>query len=369
MVSSIGPRFLIDGVFGYAGYHVNYTSEPASNIGAYGFTNGSDFAGSPSQEELSNKLFTGPYPFTQNKPQNRYEMRVAASFIPAKPHLGGTHQFSLGTVNDWEFAGTRVLADKHSGNYLLQFQNGAPNKIVVYNYPFPTTINSLYSQSIYLTDTWSIKRVAINLGVRAKRYHSFYPSQDKPAGQFAALFPAQTFPSKDILTWQDVVPRVGAAWDIAGNGKTVLKASFGLFGDTMGDTFAATFNPNAQQSKTFNWTGPCAATAPLAPVEYKCDVTPAFLATLPNLTPSAATGGTSQILNPNLKQDKTHEYAFKAERQLIPNVAVSAGYICPEPRLEFFDLRAHSLGFVDQPCQGIGKAGQHLAPRGRTGSR
>src|ERR1700736_969872 len=51
VVSSIGPRFLIDGVFGYAGYHVNYTSEPASNIGAYGFTNGSDFAGSPSQVE------------------------------------------------------------------------------------------------------------------------------------------------------------------------------------------------------------------------------------------------------------------------------------------------------------------------------
>jgi hypothetical protein len=327
VVTSIGPRFLINGVFGYAGYHVNYTSMPASVIGTYGFTNGSDFAGSPSQEELSNKLFTGPYPFTQNKPQNRYEMRVAASFIPSKPHLGGTHQFSLGTVNDWEYAGTRVLADKPSGDYLLQFQNGAPNKIVVYNYPFPSSINNLYSQSIYLTDTWAIKRVAINLGVRAERYHSFFPTQDKPAGQFASIFPAQSFPGQDILTWNDVVPRVGAAWDIAGNGKTVLKASFGLFGDTMGDTFAATFNPNAQQSKTYNWSGPCAPTAALAPVEYACDVTPAFLTTLPSLTPTAATGGTSQILNPNLKQDKTHEYTFKAERQLIPNVAVNFSYV------------------------------------------
>jgi hypothetical protein len=230
-------------------------------------------------------------------------------------------------VNDWEAAGTRVLADKPSGNYLLQFQNGAPNKILVYNYPLPSSINNLYSQSIYLTDTWTIKRVAINLGVRAERYHSFYPAQDKPAGQFSAIFPAQSFPGQDILTWTDVVPRVGAAWDIAGNGKTVLKGSFGLFGDTMGDTFAATFNPNAQQSKTYNWSGPCAPTAPLAPVEYACDVTPAFLATLPSLTPTAATGGTSQILNPNLKQDKTHEYTFKAERQLIPNVAVNFSYV------------------------------------------
>jgi hypothetical protein len=51
------------------------------------------------------------------------------------------------------------------------------------------------------------------------------------------------------------------------------------------------------------------------------------LTTLPSLTPTAATGGTSQILNPNLKQDKTHEYTFKAERQLIPNVALNFSYV------------------------------------------
>lgn len=325
--SSIGPRFLIDGLFGYAGYHVNYTSEPASIIGPFGYSNGSDFPGSPSEQELSTKLYTGPYRFTQDKPQNRYEMRITASFIPAKPHLGGTHQFNFGTVDDWENAGTRVLADKPSGDYLLQFQNGAPNKITVYNYPFPTTINSLYSQALYATDTWVVKRVAINMGMRVERYHSFYPSQDRPAGQFSNIFPAQTYPGQDILTWNDIVPRIGAAWDIAGNGKTVVKASFGLFGDTMGDTFAATFNPNAQQSKTYNWTGPCAPTAALAPVQYKCDVTPAFLATLPSLTPTAATGGASQALNPDLKQDKTHEFTVKAERQIVPNVALNLTYV------------------------------------------
>jgi hypothetical protein len=325
--STIGPRFLLDGSFGYAGYHVNYTSEPASEIAQYGFTKGSDFAGSPSEEELSNKSFTGPYRFTQNKPQNRYEMTITASYNPEKPHLGIRHQFNLGTVDDWENAGTRVLADKPSGNYLLQFQNAKPNKITIYNYPFPSSINSLYSQAAFLTDSLSFKRIVLNLGIRAERYHSFYPTQSAPAGQFSSIFPAQTFQRQDILTWTDVVPRAGVAWDIAGNGKTVVKASFGLFGDTMGDTFAATFNPDAQQSKTYNWSGPCQATDPIAPVAYACDVTPAFLGTLPSLTPTAATGGSSQILNPNLKQDKTHEYAVKAERQLMANVAVNFAYV------------------------------------------
>ena len=323
----IGARFVLDGMFGYGGYHVNYISEPASEIGQYGFTKGSDFPGSPSEEELSTKSYTGPYPQAQNKPQNRYEMKISASYLPARHFLGGSHDISVGTLVDWEAAGTTVLNDKPSGDYLLEFQNGLPNKIAVYNYPFPTSINDLHSQAFYGTDTMSLKRLVLNLGVRFDRFDSFYPQQSKPAGQFSALFPAQTFQQKEIVTWTDVVPRIGAAWDITGSGKTVVKGSFGLFGDTMGDTFAATFNPNAAQSETFNWTGPCAATDPLAPVQYACDVTPAFLATLPTLTPTAQTGGTSQILNTGLKEDRTHEYTVKVERQLVPNVAINAGYV------------------------------------------
>jgi hypothetical protein len=325
---SRGSRFLLDGSFGFGGYAAQYVAQPASNIGKYGFTKGSSFAGSPSEEELSSKLMTGPYPnFPQNKPNNRYEMRVVATYIPAKPYLGGTHQFNLGTLVDWERAATQVTADSASGDYLLQFQNGAPNKIVIYNAPFPTSMNSLDSQGYFLTDTWVVKRVAINLGVRVERYDSFYPAQSKPAGQFNTIFPAESYPGQDILTWNDIVPRAGAAWDIAGNGKTVLKGSFGIFGDTMGDVFAQTFNPNAQRSNTYNWTGPCVATAPLAPVQYACDVTPAFLATLPSLTPTAQTGGTSQIRNPNLKQDKTYEYTVRADRQIVPNVALNLTYL------------------------------------------
>ncbi len=325
---SRGSRFLLDGSFGFGGYAAQYVAQPASNIGKYGYTNGSAFAGSPSEEELSSKLMTGPQPnFPQNKPNNRWEMRIVATYIPVKPHLGGTHQFAFGTLVDWERAATQVTENSASGNYLLQFQNGAPNKIVIYNTPFPSSNNGLNSQAYFITDTWAIKRVAINLGIRGETFNSFYPTQSKPNGQFSDIFPAQTFPGQNILRWSDVVPRVGAAWDIAGNGKTVLKGSFGIFGDTMGDVFAQTFNPNAQRSNTYNWSGPCAPTAPLAPVQYQCDVTAAFLATLPSLTPTAETGGTSQIRNPNLKQDKIYEYTVRADRQLLPNIALNFTYL------------------------------------------
>ena len=340
--SAISSRFLVDAVFGHGGYHTTYLNAPASAISQFGWTKGSDFAGSPSQEELSSKLFTGPDDFPQNRPQNRYEMRANVSFIPSQPHLGGTHQLKIGTVDDWEIAGTRVEADKPSGDYLLQFSfppagtipapnpnnpQGYPNRIQVFNYPFPNSINHLYSQSGFLIDTWTIKRVSLNLGVRGEVYHSYYPSQAKVAGQFSDLFPAVTYPQQNILTWVDVVPRVGAVWDLKGDGKTVVKGSFGLFGDTMGDLFSNLFNPDAQQSLTYNWAGPCQATAALAPVQYNCDATAAFLNTLPSLKAVAQTGGVSQVLNPGLKEDKTYEYSAAFERQIIPNVAFTATYV------------------------------------------
>ena len=151
-----------------------------------------------------------------------------------------------------------------------------PSQLVVYNYPFATSINDLHSQAFYATDVMAIGRVTLNFGVRWERYHNFYPEQTREAGQFSAIFPEKTYPQQDVLTWIDTVPRAGAAWDVMGDGKTVIKGSFGLFGDTMGDLYANAFNPNAAATNTYAWTGPCVTT------EFRnntfnntsCDVTP-----------------------------------------------------------------------------------------------
>ena len=324
----ISPRMVLEGEFGYAGYKVDYSAMPASEIGQFGFTKGSEFAGSPSEEEVTNKLYTGPFPTPDNsKPQNRYEMPITFTFYPRQAAPRRHHQFAFGTDDTWESAGSQATHDNASGDYLLQFNNGAPNAIVVYNFPIPTSISDLTHQAFYATDIWTIKRVALDLGVRGERFHVFNPAQSKPAGQFADIFPAQTFPAQDLLTWTDVVPRIGAAWDVAGNGKTVIKGFFGIFGDTPGDAFGEAFNSNAQSSRTYVWKGPCAPTAALAPVDYDCDVTSAFLASLPSLTATSATGGISQVNNTNLKQDKIHEYDASVERQLGSNMGITLSYV------------------------------------------
>ncbi|HXJ40485.1 MAG TPA: carboxypeptidase regulatory-like domain-containing protein [Bryobacteraceae bacterium] len=305
-----GPHVLIDALAGYGGYHVHYLTQP-----------GTDVAGNPSSQEQSTKLFTGPYYMPTDKPQNRYQAKANVTYI------FGAHQLKVGTDVTFEEGDSQVLADKASGDYLLLFNKGLPTQVQLFNYPI-TPVNKLNTQAVYATDTWKLGRVVLNYGLRWERYYDFYPTQNKLAGQFS---PAATFPGQDLLTWKDFAPRVGSAWDIFGNGKTVIKGSFGLFGDTMGDLWGNTFNPNALTTTTYKWTGPCVVTK-YNNVSYNntsCDISPAYLATLnpgsPNFT--SASGGLNELNNPKLRQNKTYEYTVRAERQIIPNVVVSAGYV------------------------------------------
>ena len=332
-VQVVRPHWLLDILGGAGNAHPHYIPQPASEIAKYGFTKGSGFAGDPPQEDLFNKLFTGTNNQVYYHVYDRHQLTGDFSYLPSKPFLGGTHQVKVGSNFTFEEGDTQVLKEYPSGNYLLLFNSPnantntpTPAQITVYNYPVVPQ-NQLHSQAVYVTDTWAFRRVSLNLGVRGERYHSYYPAQSTNPGQFSTVFPSQKYPGATVLTWVDVVPRAGAAWDVRGNGKTVAKASFGMFGDTMGFLYANLYNPEGIQSATYPWNGPCAPTDPVAPVEFPCDVTPSYLATLPSLAPISQTGGTSQVVNRDLKQDKTYEYVFRVERELVPNMSVSAGYI------------------------------------------
>ena len=132
MQSSPSAKLLIDVLAGHGGYHVNYIDQPAFNV--IGYPNGTDVPGNPTSREVSNSLNYGPAINPEDRPQNRYEMKAYATFIPLKEHLGGTHQLKFGTTDDWELAGTRILHDKKSGDYQLQFNRGQPSQIVICGY-------------------------------------------------------------------------------------------------------------------------------------------------------------------------------------------------------------------------------------------
>ena len=116
-------------------------------------------------------------------------------------------------------------------------------------------VNKLDQQDIFLNDTWALGRLTLTLGARWDRYKGWMPQNEQIAYSIGPVsVPAQTFPAQDFFTWNSFGPRAGVTYDLAGDGKTVVKASYGLFWHNPGPTVSADANPNQNnKSVTYNW--------------------------------------------------------------------------------------------------------------------
>jgi hypothetical protein len=94
---------------------------------------------------------------------------------------------------------------------------------------------------LYAQDQWTIRSVTLNLGVRADFLNAQVDEQRLPAGP---LIPAREFDEiKNVPNWRDVSPRLGAAYDLFGNGRTAVKAALGRYVGGESYTIARNVNP------------------------------------------------------------------------------------------------------------------------------
>lgn len=212
------------------------------------------------------------------------------------------------------------------GHFYIATSNGVPSSFWTDNGPARSE-NVLGNHAFFVQDRFlATPKLTINYGLRFDRYHSSYPEQrfglngDEPCtsdllcsiGPFAVRTVA---PARDVVTFNTLVPRVSIIYDLFGNSKTALKASWGRFASNPAASIAALANPIDVTFKKYAWDDDYLTADPAIAATR---ITPAYVATLQPIAGGAQL--TATTVDPELKDSYTDEFTLGAEQELAGDV-------------------------------------------------
>ena len=87
------------------------------------------------------------------------------------------------------------------------------------------------ADSFYAQDQWTRSRLTLQGGVRYDHTGTNYPDRRSAARGYTRRRAEIVYPSRSTqgLSWDDITPRMGAAYDLFGNGKTAIKFNLGKY--------------------------------------------------------------------------------------------------------------------------------------------
>ena len=211
------------------------------------------------------------------------------------------------------------------GNYVLVYANGVPSQLQARNNPVSPQARLDYVAA-YFQDSWVIhRRLTLNLGVRYSNDRGWLPAQCRDAAAtFPTVYGARCWPeAHPINTFNQIVPRLHAAYDMSGDGKTVIKGGWGRFYNLHLQDELDIANPNSDISTTFRW-HPATYLGPgrdhFRAGDAVLDLNGAdFLSQ--QITGSA--GNVAGLVNnPDLKNPGSDEFSLSMERELMANFSL-----------------------------------------------
>ncbi len=253
----------------------------------------------------------------------------------ALTYITGSHSAKFGY--DGGYHPRTIQLDSDTG-LSYQFNNGVPNQLTQFATPYTAPTNAL-TAGLYGQDQWVLGRLTLQGGLRYDYLHMLYPAQQLGPSK---LYPTVVaFPAGDSYRWHDVTPRMGAAYDLFGGGRTAVKiligkyASQGVLTPNGGDP--DDFNPILRMATSTNraWTD---ANGNFRP---DCDLTSGALQDLRasggDLCGAFANAnyGTSRFsstFNPDYVRGwgvRPYQWLFtpSIQQQLWPRVSLNFGYV------------------------------------------
>ncbi len=209
-----------------------------------------------------------------------------------------------------------------AGHVSISTSNGMPNAFSTDNGPV-SNVHVLKNHALFFQDKFQVlSKLTLNYGIRFDQYRSSYPEQrfglngNRPCvddhhcdvGPFAVRM---VTPARDVVTFNTVVPRVALIYDVFGNSKTALRASWGRYATNPAGFISSLVNPIDLITKKYAWDVNYLTTnRELAATR----ITPAYVGTLQPISGGAQL--TPATVDPNLTDSYTDEYTFGVDQEI-----------------------------------------------------
>ncbi len=258
-------------------------------------------------------------------PQPEYRIQPKGNLTWYKPDwFGGNHTFKMSGGYQW----IRTDVGYHflpPDNYSLITRNGAPFEVTFYNYPSAGSIlpvDNVRYLDASAEDSWVIgRRLTLNMGVRYAHNPGFIPAQCSPAagGPLASVLTGACYSEVDFPTWNPVVPRLHAAYDLTGDGKTIINGGWGRYAHMRQTDELTIANWNLPSSSLYRWHD-LNGDGLYEPGEVNLSLSgPDFVSTSNTGTSSTLTYGAA---NPHELEPMNDEFSVQIQRELAPSLAV-----------------------------------------------
>jgi hypothetical protein len=258
----------------------------------------------PRIEDIGNSVVSGGVWATDLR---RHRPQGSAAINYAKLGWAGNHNFKVGGEVMRDLLVQPFTGFEHPLNSVSVFNNTVPNQVDLYLSPSESK-NGLWTTSIFVNDAWQVhRRLSINVGIRFDRHSAYMPDQVGPDNQSFARV-------DNIVDFNNFGPRLGASFDVTGDAKTLVKASYGTFWLYPAADLASGLNPNATMwFNRYSWSDPN-RNGVFDPGEQGALV-------------SVQGGRASTTFDPDLENTYVRQTTAYFERELAPNFGLRTGYV------------------------------------------
>jgi hypothetical protein len=180
----------------------------------------------------------------------RYALNGAMSYVT------GSHNFKAGVQRTW---GSFYHTEDQNGDLQQNYTSDAtgrpwtvPDSVTIQNTPLDRYGERLnYDLGIYAQDSWTIRRLTLNMGLRYEALNAEVLPATSRGGRFVG---PRTFEGiEDLPNWTDWAPRFAMVYDLFGNAKTAIKYSLNRYNSARTTGIADDYNPLVDATSTLTW--------------------------------------------------------------------------------------------------------------------